>query len=99
MFCFFFHMNITSSDLNEFWIGQKFWKALDLLFRLSTTFMGVFRKYLVAKWGRFVKKKCTQISRRVRICRYSGPSLADPLLINHLTPKPNTNWVINQRFS
>ena len=48
---FIFQIGITSSDLNEFWIGQKFWKALDLLFHLSTTFMGFFRKYRVAKWG------------------------------------------------
>ena len=31
-------MFIPSSDLNEFWIGQKFWA---LLFHLSTTFMGL----------------------------------------------------------
>ena len=37
----FFQIDITSSDLNEFWIGQKIWKALALLFHLSTTFMRV----------------------------------------------------------
>ena len=41
----FFQIDITSSDLNEFWIGQKIWKAADLLFHLSTTFMGVWARY------------------------------------------------------
>ena len=36
-----FQIDITSSDLNEFWIWQKFWRGESLLFDLSTTFMGV----------------------------------------------------------
>ena len=36
-----FQIDITSSDLNEFWIGQKFWKAEKLLLHLSTTFTGL----------------------------------------------------------
>ena len=45
----------TSSDLNEFWIGQKFWKAEALLFHLSTTFMGVWARHRAA-WSRALKK-------------------------------------------
>ena len=41
-FSFFFQDHPTSSHLDGFWIGQKFWKALNLLFRLSTTFPGVY---------------------------------------------------------
>ena len=37
----FFQVDITSSDLNEFLIGQKILEAECLLFNLSTTFMGV----------------------------------------------------------
>ena len=36
----FFQVDITSSDLNEFWIGQKILKAESILLNLSTTFMG-----------------------------------------------------------
>ena len=36
----FFQVDITSSDLNEFWIGQKILKAESLLLNLSTTFTG-----------------------------------------------------------
>ena len=32
----FFQIDITSSDLNEFWIGQKIWRATPVLFLLST---------------------------------------------------------------
>ena len=38
---FFFQIDITSPNLNKFWIGQKIWKAESLLFPLSTTFMAV----------------------------------------------------------
>ena len=31
---------INSSELNGFWIGQKFWKAEIVLFHLNTTFTG-----------------------------------------------------------
>ena len=40
-------IDITSSDLNEFWIGQKIWRAAPVLFLLSTGFMGVGAKYHV----------------------------------------------------
>ena len=39
-----FQIDITSSDLNEFWIGQKIWKAESLLFHLSTLLWG-FEQY------------------------------------------------------
>ena len=42
-----FQIDITSSDLNEFWIGQKIWRAAPVLFLLSTGFMGVGAKYRV----------------------------------------------------
>ena len=42
-----FQIDITSSDLNEFWIGQKIWRATPVLFLLSTGFMGVGAKYRV----------------------------------------------------
>ena len=35
-----FRVDITSSDLNEFWIGQKILKAESLLLNLSATFIG-----------------------------------------------------------
>ena len=38
IFSFFFQIDITSSDLDEFWIGQKILKAESLLLNLSTTF-------------------------------------------------------------
>ena len=41
MFAFIFQSNITFSDLHEFLIGQNICKAANLLFRLSTTFMGL----------------------------------------------------------
>ena len=40
-FWFFFQLDITSSDLNEFWIGQKIVKAESLLLNLSTTLWGL----------------------------------------------------------
>ena len=40
-FLIFFQVDITSSDLNEFWIGQNILKAESLLLDLSTTFMGL----------------------------------------------------------
>ena len=49
MFCENFQIDITSSDLNGFWIGQKFWKAARMLFLLSSGFMGVSEKYRVEK--------------------------------------------------
>ena len=57
----FFQIDITSSDLNEFWIGQKIWRATPVLFLLSTGFMGVWAKYHVenqknkieTQWGIF----------------------------------------------
>ena len=48
-FHFFFQDHPTSSHLDGFWIGQKFWKALNLLFRLSTTFPGVWASLLCEK--------------------------------------------------
>ena len=36
-----FQVDITSSDLNEFWIGQKILKAESLLLNLSTTLTGL----------------------------------------------------------
>ena len=41
IFYFIFQITITSSDLTDFWIGQKIWRAVDLLFLPSTTFMGL----------------------------------------------------------
>ena len=38
---FFFQVDITSSDLNEFWIGQKILKAETFLLNLIPTFMGL----------------------------------------------------------
>ena len=40
----YFQVDTTSSDLNEFWIGQKILEAHCLLFHLSTTFTGLFRR-------------------------------------------------------
>ena len=36
-----FQVDITSSDLNEIWIGQKILKAESLLLNISTIFMGL----------------------------------------------------------
>ena len=41
IFLVFFKVNIPSSDLHEFWIGQKILKAETLLLNLSTTFIGL----------------------------------------------------------
>ena len=41
-------IDLSRRHLNEFWIGLKFWKAVNILFHLSIGFMGRFGRYLSA---------------------------------------------------
>ena len=41
-------INLARRHLNGFWIGLKFWKAVNTLFHLSIGFMGLLGRYLFA---------------------------------------------------
>ena len=88
IFAKFFQVDTTSSDLNEFLIGQKILEAETVLLNLSTTFMGEFKDILGNFWDlvpwNFFLRRCnippltgTQLHRGAQLWRYAlGPRQA-----------------------